>query len=161
VGRPPLLFKEGKLAIAIGSNWYPTVWVNSASAAPWPAGLKAVGIAPVPTENGQSAGTSTLGGWAWAIGAQTKGSQAAWAFINLAEQPHNLLTPALWAGFVPPDTSVGEMPAFVNYAPPFQAAFNTYQKYGQSLPTDQNFPVYARALNTATGMFAQNPSTTV
>jgi len=161
VGRPPLLFKEGKLAIAIGSNWYPTVWVDPSSAAPWPQGAKEAGIAPVPTENGQSAGTSTLGGWAWGIGAQSKNAEAAWAFINLAETPHNLLTTALWAGFVPPDTNVGQMPAFVNYAPPFQAAFNDYQKYGQALPTDQNFPVYARALNTATGMFAQNPSTTV
>lgn len=161
VGRPPLLFKNGQLAIAIGSNWYPTVWVNPASAAPWKAGLKQVGVAPVPTQAGQGPGTSTLGGWAWGIGAATKNPLAAWAFIKLAETPQNLLTTALWAGFVPPDTTVGALPEFVNFAPPFMAAFNTYQKYGQGLPTDQNFPVYARALNTATGMFAQHPNTTV
>jgi multiple sugar transport system substrate-binding protein len=161
VGRPPLLFKNGQLAIAIGSNWYPTVWVNPASAAPWKAGLKDVGIAPVPTENGQGPGTSTLGGWAWAIGSASKNPLAAWAFIKLAETPNNLLTTALWSGFVPPDTTVGQLHAFTNYAPPFQAAFNDYQKFGEALPTDQNFPVYARALNTATGMFAQHPSTSV
>jgi multiple sugar transport system substrate-binding protein len=162
VGRPPLLFKNGTLAIAIGSNWYPTVWVDPSSAAPWKAGLQTAGIAPVPTENGQAPdATSTLGGWAYGIGATTKNPLAAWAFIKMAENPENLLTTALWSGFVPPDTTVGQQAQFVNYAPPFQAAFNDYEKYGVALPTDQNFPVYARALNTATGMFAQHPDTTV
>jgi maltose-binding protein MalE len=49
----------------------------------------------------------------------------------------------------------------VNYAPPFQAAFNEVAKYGKPLPTDQNFPVYARALNTATGQLAQHPNTSI
>jgi multiple sugar transport system substrate-binding protein len=162
VGRPPLLFKNGKLAIAIGSNWYPTVWVTPDSAAPWAAGLKTAGIAPVPTQNGQAPGaTSTLGGWAFAMGAHSKNPAAAWAFIQMASEPNNMLTEALWSGFVPPSTKVGQLPAFVNYAPPFQAAFNTVAKYGAPLPTDQNFPVYARALNTATGQIAQHPNTSV
>jgi multiple sugar transport system substrate-binding protein len=162
VGRPPLLFKEGKLAIAIGSNWYPTVWAEPKSAAPWRAGLKIMGIAPVPTVQGQApGGSSTLGGWAVAIGKKTKNPDAAWAFVKMVEEPTNLLTMALWSGFVPPDQKVGQLPAFVNYAPPFMAAFNEYQKYGKPLPTDQNFPVYARALNSATGELAQHPSTSV
>jgi multiple sugar transport system substrate-binding protein len=162
VGRPPLLFKNGKLAIAIGSNWYPTVWVEPASAAPWKAGLKQAGIAPVPTQNGQAPGaTSTLGGWAFAMGAKSKNPDAAWAFIQMASEPQNMLTMALWSGFVPPDQTVGQRPQFVNYAPPFQAAFNEVAKYGKPLPTDQNFPVYARALNTATGQLAQHPDTSI
>jgi multiple sugar transport system substrate-binding protein len=162
VGRPPLLFKEGKVAISFGSNWYPTVWVDAKSAAPWKAGLKTVGIAPIPTQNGQAPGaTSTLGGWAYAVGNATKNADAAWAFIKMASEPKNMLDTALWSGFVPPDHTVGQLPAFVKYAPPFMAAFNDYEKYGQPLPTDQNFPVYARALNTATGAFAQHPDTSV
>ena len=162
VGRPPLLFKEGKLAIAFGSNWYPTVWVDPKSATPWAAGLKQAGIAPIPTQTGQAPGaTSTIGGWAFAVGKSTKNPDAAWAFIQMAMEPNNSLTTALWAGFVPPDHRVGQLPKFVNYAPPFQAAFNTYEQYGHPLPTDTNFPVYARALNTATGAFAQHPSTSL
>jgi multiple sugar transport system substrate-binding protein len=162
VGRPPLLFKEGKLAIAIGSNWYPTVWAEPASAAPWKQGLKTMGIAPIPTQSGQApGGSSTLGGWAVAIGKATKNPDAAWAFVKMVEEPNNLLTMALWSGFVPPDTKVGHLPRFVNYAPPFMAAFNDYQAYGKPLPTDQNFPVYARALNSATGELAQHPTTSV
>jgi multiple sugar transport system substrate-binding protein len=162
VGRPPLLFKDGKLAIAVGSNWYPTVWVEPESAAPWPEGLKIMGISPVPTENGGGqGGASTIGGWAFGIGSKSKNPDAAWAFIQMASEPQNMLNEALWSGFVPPDTTVGQMPEFVNYAPPFQAAFNDYAKYGLPLPTDPNFPVYARGLNTATGKLAQTPSTSV
>ena len=47
---------------------------------------------------------------------------------------------------------------FINFAPPFQADFNSYAKYGAALPNNVNFPVYARALNTVTGDFAQNPN---
>jgi multiple sugar transport system substrate-binding protein len=162
VGQPPLLMKQGKLAIAVGSNWYPTVWVQPNSAAPWPQGASQVGVAPIPTENGQGPGAaSTIGGWAFAISKVSANSTMAWNFIKLAENPQNQLDTALWSGFVPPDLSVGQQAPFVNYAPPFQAAFNNYSKYGVPLPNDTNFTVYARALNTVTGDFAQNPGDTV
>lgn len=162
VGQPPLLMKQGKLAISIGSNWYPTVWVQSNSAAPWPQGAKDVGVAPIPTENGQApGGASTIGGWAYAISKASSNDTMAWNFIKLAEDSKNQLTTALWSGFVPPDLSVGQQPPFVNYAPPFQAAFNEYSKYGVPLPNNTNFTVYARVLNTVTGDFAQNPNLSI
>lgn len=159
VGQPPLLMKQGKLAIAIGSNWYPTVWAAPNSAAPWAAAKTEVGSAPFPTESGQAPGAaSTLGGWAYAVSKASKNVQAAEDFIALASSPANQLTTAVWSGFVPPSTPVGEQPLFINFAPPFQADFNTYAKYGVALPNNVNFPVYARALNTVTGDFAQNPN---
>ncbi|HLI75423.1 MAG TPA: extracellular solute-binding protein [Acidobacteriaceae bacterium] len=162
VGQPPLLMQQKKLAIAIGSNWYPTVWVQSNSQAPWPAAKTQVGVAPIPTENGQSPGAaSTIGGWAWAITKASRNPTAAWNFIKLAQEETNQLDTALWSGFVPPDPQVGQLPAFVNYAPPFQAAFNNYSQYGVPLPNATSFPVYARALNTVTGDFAQNPNMSI
>jgi len=159
VGQPPLLMKQGKLAISIGSNWYPTVWASPQSAAPWAAAKTAVGSAPFPTENGQGPGAaSTLGGWAYAVSKASKNTQGAEEFIALASSPANQLTTAVWSGFVPPSTPVGEQPLFINFAPPFQADFNSYAKYGVALPNNVNFPVYARALNTVTGDFAQNPN---
>jgi len=162
VGQPPLLMKQGKLAISVGSNWYPTVWVQSGSAAPWPQAAKAVGVAPIPTEDGQGAGAaSTIGGWAYAISKASPNSTMAWNFIKLAENPTNQLNTAVWSGFVPPDLTVGEQKPFVSYAPPFQAAFNQYSKYGVALPNNTNFTVYARALNTVTGDFAQDPGLSI
>lgn len=162
VGQPPLLMQQRKLAISIGSNWYPTVWVQSNSSAPWPQAKTEVGVAPVPTENGQAPGAaSTIGGWAYAISKASTNDTMAWNFIKLAQDPTNQLDTALWSGFVPPDLAVGEQAPFVNYAPPFQAAFNQYSKYGVPLPNNTNFTVYARALNTVTGDFAQNPSMSI
>jgi hypothetical protein len=71
------------------------------------------------------------------------------------------LSTPLWSGFVPPDLSVGEQAPFVNYAPPFQAAFNEYSKYGVALPNNTNFTLYGRALNTVTGDFAQDPGLSI
>lgn len=162
VGQPPLLMKQGKLAIAVGSNWYPTVWAQANSAAPWASAKTEVGIAPIPTQNGQGpGGASTLGGWAFAMAKSTGNAGAAWNFIKLAESDQNQLNTALWSGFVPPDPNVGNLPAFLSYAPPFQAGFNDYSKFGQALPTATDFPVYARALNTVTGDLAQHPDASI
>lgn len=160
VGQPPLLMAKGKLAIAIGSNWYTSQWLPGA-AAPWPQAASDVGVAPVPTENGQAPGNATtIGGWAWAISAACPNKAAAWKFITLGQSPTNQLHTAVWAGFVPPDTSVGKQPAFVKSSL-YQEQFSQYATNSVPLPNNTNFPVYARALNTVTGDFVQNPKLSI
>jgi len=162
VGQPPILMAQKKVAIAIGSNWYPSTWVSGGSNTSWTSAPTNCGTAPFPTENGQAPGAaSTIGGWAFAIAKSSPHATADWNLIKLAESTHNQLDTAVWSGFVPPDTSVGTAKYFLNYAPPFQAAFNQYAKYGVPLPNSPNFPVYARALNTVTGNFALNPNTSI
>jgi multiple sugar transport system substrate-binding protein len=162
VGQPPLLLQQKKVAMAIGANYYPTVWVDPKSQAPWPQAPTEVGVTPLPTSKGQGPGSaSTLGGWAVAISKVTKLPDLAWAFVKMMMEPRNQLTTALWSGFVPPSTAVGRQKQFVDYAPPFQAAFNAISPVGRPLPTDPNFPVYARALNTATGDIVQHPNAPV
>jgi hypothetical protein len=56
---------------------------------------------------------------------------------------------------------VANLPQNLNFAAPFQAAFNSYLKYGQALPANENFTVYARGLNEATGTLAQTPGTSL
>lgn len=162
VGNPPRLMQKGQLAITIAAaNYYPSAWVAKGSDTYFPQAGKVIGVAPMPTATGQSPGAvSTLGGWAVAVSAHTQHLALAEGLIKIMMSPRNQLLMAVWSGFVPPDTGVGESKAFVSSAP-FQAAFNQYAKYGAPLPTDPNFPVYARALNTATGDFVQNPSTSV
>lgn len=162
VAQPPTLFPARKLAIAMGANWYPTVWVDKNGSAPWSAAPKEVGIAPIPTRLGQAPGrVSALGGWAVAVSKTTEKRDLALALVKMLESPTNLLHTALWSGYVPPDTNVGQLKAFTSYAPPFMAAFNTYTKYGRALPLDPDYPVYIRALGTATGQIAQKPSTSI
>jgi multiple sugar transport system substrate-binding protein len=157
VGNPPQLMQKGKLAISLGSNWYTGDWLPGSGAA-WPQAAADVGIAPIPTENGQAPGAATtLGGWAYSITQACTNKAAAWKFITLAENPANQLSTAIGAGFVPPDTSVGAQPSFVKSSL-YQLQFSQYAADGISLPNSTNFPVYARALNTVTGDFAQNPN---
>jgi multiple sugar transport system substrate-binding protein len=160
VGQPPLLMAQGKLAIAIGSNWYTGDWLPG-SGAPWPQAAADVGVAPIPTQNGQAPGSATtIGGWAWAISTACPDKAAAWKFITLGQSPTNQLETAVWSGFVPPDTSVGTQPAFVKSSL-YQLQFSQYATNSVPLPNDTNFPVYARALNTVTGDFVQNPKTSI
>ena len=162
VGNPPQLFAKGKLAIALaGANWFPSAWIAKGSPTYFPTAAHDMGVAPMPTQNGQAPGVvSALGGWAVGISKSTKNPQLAWDLVKLMVNPANQLSTAVEAGFVPPDTSIGASKAFVNSAP-FQAQFNSYAKYGAPLPSDPNFPVWARAVNTATGDIVQNPSTSV
>ena len=160
VGQPPLLMKQGLLAIAIGSNWYTGDWLPG-SGAPWPQSAADVGVAPIPTENGQAPGSATtIGGWAWAISKACTDKAAAWKFITLGQAPTNQLDTAVWSGFVPPDTSVGTQPAFVKSSL-YQLQFSQYATNSVPLPNNTNFPVYARALNTVTGDFVQNPKMSI
>lgn len=162
VGNPPLLFSKGQLAIAIGSNWYTGSFLPAPiGGAPWPAASKDVGVAPIPTENGQAPGTTTtLGGWAYSISKACQDKAAAWKFITLAEDPSNQLLTAIWSGFIPPDSSLDSDPAFVKSSL-YQEQFGEYANNGIPLPNNVNFPVYARALNTVTGNFAITPSTSI
>ncbi|MGA2530594.1 MAG: extracellular solute-binding protein [Acidimicrobiales bacterium] len=162
VGNPPLLFSKGQLAIAIGSNWYTGSFLPApVGGAPWPQASKDVGVAPIPTENGQAPGiTTTLGGWAYSVSKSCQNKAAAWKFITLAEGTTNQLDTAIWAGFIPPDSSLDTDPAFVKSSL-YQEQFGQFAVDGIPLPNNVNFPVYARALNTVTGNFAINPSTSI
>jgi multiple sugar transport system substrate-binding protein len=161
VGNAPELFAQGKLAIGIaGANWYNGSWATKGSVTYFPKAPQDMGIVPMPTEDGQPPGAvSALGGWAVAVAKDTKYPQLAWNLIKLIMDPANQLSEALEAGFVPPDTSIGSSKAFVSPLA-FQAQFNAYAKYGAALPSDPNFPIYARAVNTATGDFVQSAAST-
>jgi multiple sugar transport system substrate-binding protein len=158
--QPPDLMRKGKLAIVLGSNWYPGQWVFK-FADPWPTARQDVGIAPVPTQNGQAPGTATtLAGWSWGIAKASKNPDLAWGLIKIMQQPKNMINHANWAGFVPPNSKVAASAAFNKFAPP-QAVFATYTSFAKPIPSDPGFPVYGRALGDATGKIAQSPSTSV
>jgi multiple sugar transport system substrate-binding protein len=158
--QPPDLLRKHKLAIDLGSNWYPGQWVFK-FADPWPTAQKEIGYAPIPTENGQAPGkATTLAGWSWGIAKASKNPDLAWGLIEIMQQPKNMINHANWAGFVPPDTKVASSAAFNSFAPP-QGLFATYTSFATPIPSDPGFPVYGRALGDATGKIAQSPSTSI
>jgi multiple sugar transport system substrate-binding protein len=158
--QPPDLLRKHKLAIVLGSNWYPGQWVFK-FADPWPTAKTEVGFAPVPTQNGQAPGkTTTIAGWSWGIAKSSKNPDLAWSLIKIMQEPKNMISHANWAGFVPPDTKVAASAAFNRFAPP-QGLFATYAAFAKPIPSDPGFPVYGRALGDATGKLAQSPSTSI
>jgi multiple sugar transport system substrate-binding protein len=160
VGRPVAMMKDQQLAMALGSNWYAAAWHEENRH--WENAKDEAGTAAIPTSKGQAPGAaSTLGGWAFAISKSSKNADLAWKLVKVLESDQNSLSMATGSGFVPPSQRVGKLPDFVNYAPPFNAAFNDYLPFAKPLPFDGNFPVYARGLGDATGKLAQEPSTSV
>jgi multiple sugar transport system substrate-binding protein len=162
IGSPVNLMKQQKLAITLASNWMPEAWVTPHTSFYWPQSKTAVGVAPIPTEFGQAPGVAgEISGWALGVSKASGDPTAAWNLVKMNLETTNQLDMALWSGFVPPSPSVASLPQNLNFAAPFQAAFNAYLKYGQPLPTNQNFTVYARGLNEATGTIAQSPNTSL
>jgi multiple sugar transport system substrate-binding protein len=162
IGTPVNLMKQQKLAITLASNWMPEAWATPKTTFYWPQASSEVGIAPIPTEFGQAPGVAgEISGWAFGVSKASGNPTAAWNLLKMNLEPTNQLDIALWSGFVPPSSTVASSAKNLAFAAPFQAAFNAYLKFGQALPDNENFTVYARAVNEATGAIAQTPSTPV
>jgi multiple sugar transport system substrate-binding protein len=158
--QPPDLMRKHKLAIVLGSNWYPGQWVFK-FADPWPGAPKEVGVAPVPTQNGQKPGAATtIAGWSWGVSRVSKNPDLAWALIEIMQEQKNMIDHANWAGFLPPSSKAAAAASFGNFAPP-QGQFRNYASFATPIPTDPGFPVYGRGVDDATGKLAQSPSTSI
>lgn len=162
VGRPPAMMRDKQLAIALGSNWYGFTWTRTKGSRYWPTAKDDAAPAPIPTSKGQAPGVAgTLGGWSYAISRATKKPALTWGLMKILEAEENSVTMATSGGFTPPSRSAARLPQFVNFAPPFTAAFAEYMPHAKALPYNGDFPVYARGLGEATGELAQHPETSV
>ena len=80
---------EGDLAIALDGSWLSGTWLESGTT-PWPEWSEVLSQAPMPTQNGQEPGaTSMSGGWTLAMGSGAENPDAAWDFIALALNKEN------------------------------------------------------------------------
>ncbi len=85
------LMPNGNLAIGLDGIWQAGTWHESGPA-PWPEAFETLGFAAMPTENGQSPGTTSMsGGWALSIPANSDNKDMAWEFIKMASTKENNL----------------------------------------------------------------------
>lgn len=157
---PLALFKTGKLAIAVGGNYYGGNWTKFVSAPYWPQATSTMGVVDLPNEAGTGV-ASTLAGWDLAISSHASDPQAAYNFINVAQDPTNLIDAANWAGWVPPVSTDWTLPAYTNFAAPYNADFAQVLPSATEAPTSANYSVWVQGMGEATGDFVQNPKTTV
>jgi multiple sugar transport system substrate-binding protein len=132
------LIPNGKLAIDLDGSWLPSSW-EAGQANPWPAWSSTLGVAPMPTEDGQSPGsTSMSGGWALSVGAHAPDKQAAFDFVALAENKANSLNYDVTAGQIAVRDDVAADPKYVA-TNPFISFFTGLTKVTHYRPA---YPVY-------------------
>ena len=160
VTTPLTAFQSGKLAIAVGSNYYGGNWTKTISAPYWAQAPSTMGEAIIPTYSGTGT-ASTLGGWDFAIAAKSKVAKAAFDFINIAENEQNSIDAANWAGWVPPDKAYWTASLYTNFAAPYNAFFADITPSATLTPSNASYSVWVQGMGEATGAIAQNPKTTV
>ena len=91
---------DGKVAMFIDGNWIWARWIESGTA-PWAAWNETLGMAKIPTQNGQGNGfTSMSGGWTIAMSPKTDDKDLAFDFMTTVANFENSLTYAIRAGSI-------------------------------------------------------------
>ncbi|HWE13896.1 MAG TPA: extracellular solute-binding protein [Solirubrobacteraceae bacterium] len=157
VTTPLTMFAQGKLAMAVGSNYYTGNWTKAIGAPYWPQAAQTMGVAPIPTENGQGI-ASTLGGWDYAISAHSGNPSAAFKLINVMESEQNSIDAANWAGWVTPNRAYWSSPLFTKFAP-YQQLFAQILPHATLTPSSSNYSIWVQGMGNATGSLVQNPNT--
>lgn len=80
---------KGKLAIALDGSWLPQDWLPG-SGHEWPEWSEELGLAAMPTQNGQAPGkVSMSGGWTWSVPAKAGNPDLAFEFIKTMQTKAN------------------------------------------------------------------------
>jgi multiple sugar transport system substrate-binding protein len=158
---PLTLFQQGKLAIAVGSNYYFGNWSKFVAAPEWPQAADVMDVAKIPTANGQApGGASTLGGWAIGVYSGSKHADLSWDLVKLMENEQNLVNAANWAGFVPPNSQYVKSPDYVNFVP-HQEFFGDILNIATPTPSMADYSAWGQGFEEATGKLVSDPTTTV
>ncbi len=158
---PLTLFAQGKLAMAVGSNYFTGNWTKFIGAPVLGAGG--------PDDGGhaharpQSGGgiASTLGGWDYAISAHSGNPSAAFKLINVMENQQNSIDAANWAGWVTPNKDYWTAPAFTEVRPLPECCSRRSSPTRRSPRRPANYSIWVQGMGNATGQLVQNPSTSV
>jgi multiple sugar transport system substrate-binding protein len=159
VTTPLTLFAQGKLAMAVGSNYFTGNWTKFIGAPYWAQAAKTMAVTPIPTQSGGGI-ASTLGGWDYAISAHSGNPDAAFKLINVMENQQNSIDAANWAGWVTPNKDYWTAPAFTTFAP-YQSLFAQILAHATLTPSSSDYSIWVQGMGNATGQLVQNPSTSV
>ncbi|PWV58133.1 extracellular solute-binding protein [Nocardiopsis sp. L17-MgMaSL7] len=108
---------SGGMAISLEGSWATQSWIEEANQ-PWPEWEEVMDFAPMPTQNGQGAGaTSMSGGWALSMGANATDPDLAWEVMTYALNQENGVKFAVEGGQIPVRADVAEDPAFLEDSP--------------------------------------------
>lgn len=102
----------GKLAIDLDGSYIPQNW-GSKGSRPWAEWQTKLGVAAMPTQDGQQPGFSSMsGGWTLAVGARTKAPDLAFDFLSTALSKDNAQRLAIDYSLIPARTDVAASPEY-------------------------------------------------
>ncbi|MFF9121062.1 extracellular solute-binding protein [Streptomyces massasporeus] len=108
---------QGKLAIALDGSWLPQDWLPG-SGHEWPEWSKTLGLAAMPTQNGQAPGkVSMSGGWTWSIPAKAGNPDLAFEFVKTMQTKANAQKWYVANSGIAVRQDVAEDPAYVDAQP--------------------------------------------
>ncbi|MFD5163991.1 extracellular solute-binding protein [Streptomyces hawaiiensis] len=108
---------QGELAIALDGSWLPQDWLPG-SGHEWPEWSKTLGLAAMPTQNGQAPGkVSMSGGWTWSIPAKAGNPDLAFEFIKTMQTKANAQKWYVANSGIAVREDVAEDPAYVDAQP--------------------------------------------
>jgi multiple sugar transport system substrate-binding protein len=111
------LLPGNKLAIDLDGSWQSGTWLTSGTK-PWPQWSKVLGLAAMPTQQGQAPGTTSMsGGWVLSVGAHAKDKQAAFDYVSLALNKENSTAYDIAAGQIAERADVAADPAYLKANP--------------------------------------------
>jgi multiple sugar transport system substrate-binding protein len=106
------LLPNSKLAINLDGSWLSSTWIPGGSK-PWPQWSTVLGETPMPTQNGEAPGvTSMSGGWVLSVGAHAKDKQAAFDFVSTMLNKDNSLAYDIAAGQIAERNDVAADPKY-------------------------------------------------
>ncbi|MEU5144037.1 extracellular solute-binding protein [Streptomyces sp. NPDC021139] len=111
------LLPQGKLGIALDGSWLPQDWLEG-SGHEWPEWSKELGLAAMPTQNGQAPGrVSMSGGWTWSIPDKAGNPDLAFEFIKTMQTKANAQKWYIANSGISVRKDVADDPAYVDAQP--------------------------------------------
>jgi multiple sugar transport system substrate-binding protein len=151
------LLPQGELAIALDGSWLPGGWISGDNA--WPEWEQTLGMAAMPTQDGQEPGfTSMSGGWTLAVGAHAGDPQAAFDFIATALNRENSLKYDTENSQIAVRTDVAEDPEYLGYNPSFEF-FSSLDEYTPFRPATPDYSQISSNIQVAAESVATGQAT--
>ena len=111
------LLPEEKLAIALDGSWLGQQWLKTGGS-PWPEWDETMGMAPMPTQNGEAPGeVSMSGGWTWSIPQKSKNPDLAWKMIQHMQTKKNAVEWCVRGAQIAVRKDVAADPKYLNSMP--------------------------------------------
>jgi multiple sugar transport system substrate-binding protein len=142
------LLPNNKLAIDLDGSWQTGNWIKTGTH-PWPDWSKVLDVTPMPTQNGEAPGsTSMSGGWVLSVGSHSKNKQAAFDYVALSLNKANSTAYDIAAGQIAERADVAADPQYLNSNPTLKF-FTDLVKVTHFRPAYPEYPRVSDAIQVA------------